>query len=131
MIKMNNKKIILTEFEKLKGQFVITESWKVERLIAIGDDGFDYYYVTYDGRKTTWNTCVGKVVPLKGKIDDKHYSEFIRLAKINHHDQEDFFMPKTDAAKKEVKLQNEVHKKEMETLSAPDEFISEVCWTIK
>ena len=29
---------ILAEFEKLKGQFVLTDSWKVERLIAIVKD---------------------------------------------------------------------------------------------
>lgn len=78
---------ILEEYEKLKGQFVITDGWKIERLVGIGDDTTDWYYLTYNGRKLTWNTCVGGLVQLKGKIDDKHYNEFIRLAKLNHYNQ--------------------------------------------
>ena len=44
----NNLKEILEEFEILKGQFVITSSWEIERLIAIGEDDQDYYWVTYN-----------------------------------------------------------------------------------
>jgi hypothetical protein len=83
---MNNKELILNEFEQLKGQFVITESWEVERLVAIGEDEMDYYYITYDGRKLKFHTCVGRIIPLKGKIDDKHYNEFERIANLNHYD---------------------------------------------
>lgn len=83
---MNNKKLILDEFEKLKGQFVITMDWKVERLVAIAEDDMDYYYITYNGRKLRWNTCVCRIVPLKGKIDDDDYNEFERLADLNHYD---------------------------------------------
>lgn len=82
-----NLPLILEQFEKLKGQFVITDGWKIERLVGIGDDKEDWYYLTYDGRKLKWNTCVGKLVQLKGKIEDKDYNEFIRLAKLNHYDQ--------------------------------------------
>ena len=35
----DNLKIILEEFEKLKGQFVITDLWTIERLVAIGEIG--------------------------------------------------------------------------------------------
>lgn len=35
----SNKEKILTTFEELKGQFVITASHHIERLVAIGDDG--------------------------------------------------------------------------------------------
>lgn len=83
----DNLTLIKAEFEKLKGQFVITDRWRIERLIAIGEDEYDYYYVTYDGRELHWNTCVGRVVPLKGYLRDEDYAEFIRLAKLNHFDQ--------------------------------------------
>jgi hypothetical protein len=83
---MNNRELILNEFEQLKGQFVITQSWDVERLVAIAEDEHDYYYITYNGRKFVWNTCVGRIIPLKGKIDDKHYNEFERIADLNHYD---------------------------------------------
>lgn len=82
-----NLPLILEEFEKLKGQFVITDSWKIERLVGIGDDNTDWYYLTYNGRKLTWNTCVGRLMPLKGKLNDKDYKELVRLAKLNHYDQ--------------------------------------------
>jgi hypothetical protein len=78
---------ILNEFLELKGQFVITQSWKIERLVAIGHDQQDYYYVTYDGHKLTWNTCVGRVMRLKGKLDETDYHELIRIARLNHWDQ--------------------------------------------
>ena len=69
-----------------KGQFVITSSWKIERLVGIGDDKEDWYYLTYDGRKLKWNSCVGRLMPLKGKLDDKDDNELIRIAKLNHYD---------------------------------------------
>lgn len=84
-----NLKLILEEYEKLKGQFVITSSWEIERLVGIGDDKEDWYYLTYDGRKLKWNSCVGGLMPLKGKLDDKDYNELIRIAKLNHYDQYD------------------------------------------
>ena len=85
---MSNEEIFLKEFDELKGQFVITESNRIERFIAIGDDGFDYYYVTWDGKKESlvWNTCVGRIMPLKGHLRDQDYNELIRSAKLNHLD---------------------------------------------
>lgn len=82
----NNLKRILELFEKHKGQFVITIEYVVQRLVAIAEDDMDYYYITYDGRKLYWNTCVGRIIPLKGKIDDKDYNEFERLASLNDYD---------------------------------------------
>lgn len=82
-----NLSLILQEFENLKGQFVITSGWKIERFVGIGDDGSDWYYLTYNGRKLTWNTCVGRLMPLKGKLDDKDYKELVRIARLNHYDQ--------------------------------------------
>ena len=69
-----------TEWEEHKGEFVLTQSHTLERFIAIGDDGDDYYYVTYNGREITWNTAVGKLIYLKGKIDDYDYNkeDFLR-----------------------------------------------------
>jgi hypothetical protein len=82
-----NLKRILEEFEKYKGQFVITILWKIERLVAVGDDGDDYYYITYNGRDLHWNSCVGRIMPLKGYLRDKDYNELVRIAKLNHYDQ--------------------------------------------
>jgi hypothetical protein len=133
----DNLKIILAEFEKLKGQFVITQSHVVERLIAIGSDDMDYYYVTYNGRKTIWNTCVGAIIPLKGKIDEKHYNEFIRLAKLNHFDQTTIWCKNPDDIMDDktnppitFRMAAQKHKAKIEHVESPNEYLSEVCWDL-
>lgn len=115
----SNLKIFLSEFEKLKGQFVITDMWQVERFVALAEDQWDYYYVTFDGRKLRWNTCVGKLVPLKGYIEDKDYENFIRIAKLNHLDQLD----KTEF----LKYLEEYLK---ENTREDDRFLTELCWDL-
>jgi hypothetical protein len=122
----NNLILILQEFEELKGQFVINHD-TVERLIAIGSDEQDYYYITYDGRKLIWNTCVGRIIPLKGKIDEKHYNEFIRLAKLNHYDQVSNWGKENSDADKFSKQ----HKQELEQLLGEnDKYLTEICWDL-
>lgn len=112
---------ILEEFDRLKGQFVITDSHKIQRLIAVGTDEMDYYWITYDGRKIYWNTCVGKVVQLKGKLDDRDYNEFIRLAKLNHFDQSTLWGEKWD----KFADFNRDHIDELLTLEPNHEFLVE------
>ena len=50
---VDNKTLILNQFEGNQGQFIIMSN-KVVRLVAIAEDDMDYYYVTYDGRKIHW-----------------------------------------------------------------------------
>lgn len=121
---VDNLTLIKAEFEKLKGQFVITDSWKIERLIAIGEDEHDYYYITYDGRKLHWNTCVGRLVPLKGYLRDRDYKEFIRLAKLNHFDQVSLWGNKEP---EKAKVMAEAHVRELLTLPEDHKFLTEVC----
>lgn len=100
---------ILEQYEKLKGQFVITDNWEIERLVGIGDDTTDWYWLTYNGRKLKWHTCVGGLIQLKGKIDDKDYNEFVRTAKLNHYDQ--------------FPAIREDHIKELEKVNGNDEIV--------
>jgi hypothetical protein len=86
----SNLEKILKEFELLKGQFVIISYSEIERLVARGDDGEDYYYITFNGRDFRWSTCVGRVMPLKGYLRDMDYNELVRLAELNHYDKMDF-----------------------------------------
>lgn len=123
---VDNRTLILEEFESLKGQFIITDSRVIHRLIAIGEDDMDYYYVTYDGRRLHWNTCVGRIMPLKGYLRDKDYNEFIRMAKLNHYDQPTVWRNSAE----EGEEFSEKHKEEMMTLKGDDKFISEVCWDL-
>lgn len=123
---VDNRTLILDEFEGLKGQFVINVSHNIERLIAIGEDDSDYYYVTYDGRRLHWSSCVGRIMPLKGYLRDKDYAEFIRMAKLNHYDQPTLWgKPAEDG----VEFTNR-HKEEMMSLKGDDKFISEVFWDL-
>lgn len=122
---MSNKEIILNEFESLKGQFVINASWKIERLVAIGSDKYDYYWITYNGRTFTWSSCVGRIMPLKGHLRDDDYNELVRLAKLNHFDQEECWANRTDT---ELNIQK--HKFECMQCGAEDEFLTPICWDL-
>lgn len=75
---------ILKKFYEHKGELVITNSNKIERLVAIGTDDDDYYYITSNGREFYWSTCVGDYIVLKDKIDLKDYQKLLHLAKLNH-----------------------------------------------
>jgi len=108
IIEDNNLKLVLEEFEKWKGQFVIIDRMKfiAERLVAIGDDEWDWCYITFDGRDLHWNVCNSSIMPLKGYLRDEDYNVLIRSAKLNHSDQlylknnqENVFL---DAVEKEI-----------------------------
>lgn len=124
-----NLKILIDQFEENKGQFVIIDN-KVVRFVCIAEDDMDYYYVTYDGRKVSWHSAVGRYMPLKGRLDERDYKELIRMANLNHFDQEDFFMPSDDEAKLAQKKFSEDHKKEMEKETGSDKYLAPFCWDI-
>jgi hypothetical protein len=116
----DNKTLILNQFEENKGQFIIMSD-KVVRLVAIAEDEMDYYYVTYNGRKIYWHSCVGSYTVLKNKIDDRDYSEFIRLAKLNHWD-------KCDSSRL-VESATE-HKNQMEKEEGNNTYLTPFCWDL-
>lgn len=120
---------ILEQFNQHKGEFVLLNG-KLFRLVAVGDDSDDYYWVVYNGRKVFWHSCVGSFVVLKNKVDDKDYNEFIRLAKINHFDQEDFLIPSTEEEKEYTRKHSIDHKQKMEEVSGNDKYLTDFCWTI-
>lgn len=123
----DNLKLILEEFEQLKGQIVITMSYNIERLVAVGDDETDYYWITFDGRKFKWNTCVGRIIPLKGHLPDKDYDHFVRRAKLNDYDQIPLFGKlETD----EVIDKVNAFKRDLVVLPNNHKFLTDVCWQI-
>ena len=122
-----NLEIIKTEFENLKGQMVISGT-SVYRLIGILDDGEDYYYSLYNGRDVEYHSCVGRIVPLKGFIEEKHYNEMIRIAKLNHFDQETIYGTKEI---EEARKFNESHKQSLiQKLGESDFFIEGPYWEL-
>ncbi len=124
---MNNLEIIKNEFKQLKGQFIITDSWTVERLVAISDDGMDYYYVTYNGRNFSFYSCVGSIIALKGKINDKDYENLIHIGKLNHSDQSTLW---ANDITEERLVEIQKHKTGLMTLKGTDKFLTEVCWDL-
>jgi hypothetical protein len=129
----DNKKLIIEEFESLKGQFVISVDWKVKRLVGVVEDDMDYYWLLYDGRKFSMDSCVGRVVPLKGKLEDKDYNEFVRLAYLNHFDIIGYYCREED--KEEEMSVSENHKRQIvEDLLREGEnqnyLLTEICWEL-
>ena len=126
-----NLDIILRQFEELKGQFVINNAWNIERLVAIAGDDYDYYYVTYNGRKLTWYTCSTRITQLKGKIDDEGYNELIKIAKLNHYDQPTLYGSTNITRKKEIIKFNKNHIEEITKLYKPNnKYITDIHWGI-
>jgi hypothetical protein len=124
---IDNKTSILNQFEELKGQFVINASWNIERLVAIGSDEWDYYWITYNGRKFSWNTCVGGLMPLKGHLRDKDYKELIRLARLNHFDQATLW---GNVANEESEQYVRRHKHELTRTEGTEEFLTDIYWDL-
>jgi hypothetical protein len=126
-----SKELILKIFEEHKGEFVITAADKVMRLIGVGDDGYDYCWVFWDGRDTCWHSCVGSFIVLKNKIDENDYNNLIRMAKLNHYDQADMYHPKTEEHIKINLIMVERVKQEFSTPKEEgSEYITELCWKI-
>lgn len=128
-----SKESILKEFEEHKGQFVIDDNWEVKRLIAVLSDKWDYYWVYWDGRDVSWGSCVGGFVPLKDKVDEKDYNNFIRLAKLNHYDQ---YYLKDGIKENKTKetlyklMTNRIREEKTRLKNVKDEYLTEICWDL-
>lgn len=120
----DNKKIILEEFESLKGQLVIAGDWKVKRLIAVVEDDMDYYWLFYDGRKFSLDSCLCRVVPLKGRIADKDYNEFVRIAYLNHWDIVSYGKDDCELHKEEIILDL------LKDQENKNSLLTEMCWEL-
>ena len=129
----DNKKLVIEEFELLKGQFVVAGDWKVKRIVGVVEDDMDYYWLFYDGRKFSLDSCLCRIVALKGKIDDKDYNEFVRLAYLNHYDLIGYHYKEEN--KEEALKCCEEHKKDLlENLLKEQEnknsLLTEICWKL-
>ena len=123
---MDNLTIFKNQFEELKGQMVICSN-RVFRFIGIADDGDDYYYALYDGRKITLHSCVGSITRLKGYILDRDYNEMVRLAKLNHFDQPTSW---GNEVSEETIKSSEDHKAEITKWGQETKFIVGPCWDL-
>jgi len=73
-IKDENLIRILIEIRDNFNDLVISEPEKIEKLIGFQDDGDDYYYILKSIRGViSYQSCVGRIIPIKGRIDKKDY----------------------------------------------------------
>lgn len=65
---------------------LVLEGWSVCILLeGIVDDGEDYYWRLIKPHEGVGlHSCVGRVDPLKGKIDDEVYNHIFNLFKLNY-----------------------------------------------
>ena len=110
---MDNLTIITNQFDELKGQMVICSN-RVFRFIGIADDGDDYYYVLYDGRKITLHSCVGRITMLKGYILDRDYQPTLWGNEVSE----------------ETIKSSENHKAEITKWGQETKFIVGPCWDL-
>jgi len=133
---IENKKHTLEIFEKLKGQHVLINR-EVLRFIGIAVDKYDFLYLMWDGRKLSYYTILDRMSQLKDKIDNEHYQDFIRTAKLNDNDSDGKWSPKTDEeilfAEKESKMFKLITENKIKSDNINDEhfeLLSEICWDL-
>lgn len=130
-----NRKHTLEYFEKHKGEMMISgDDNSIYQFIAIALDPDDYLYVLYDGRTVRYSTILSSLVVLKGKIDDKDYGEFIRIAKLNWYSSDMIYGAKVkDEHYGEVIEHVKRHKKSIENRvkSGDIEMLSDFEWDFK
>ncbi len=123
------KESILEKFEKHKGELVICDFHHVQRLIGVAEDQDDLYWVYYNGRgKVTLSSCVGGFIPLKGFIEERHYENLKRIARLNDYD-----LVEVRDDKEKTKEINDAAKKYVETYLDKyenDNYITPICWDL-
>jgi len=83
MMNPDNKKIILEEVNKHRGQIVL-DYFQVVRLDGFAEDDDDYYYVYYTlDRGIVWSSCVGKFIPLKDYLPLRDYRMLKKIFNLN------------------------------------------------
>ncbi len=128
---MDNKTLITNEYQKLKGQLVLSH-YKVYQLIGIGEDEYDFYWLLYDGRKVQWATCVGSITQLKDKIDKRDYDDMVRIAELNFESSDNMWGAKTKTAEISALVTTAAseHRKKMETLTEGHSLIAGWHWDL-
>lgn len=82
----DNKKYFMDFVEQHQNELMIDPAWDIVKLVGFEDDGEDYYYIVYSGKRgKSFVSCVGKLIPLKGAISDEDYKDLIRSWDLNPH----------------------------------------------
>jgi len=68
-----------------KNELMIDPAFDIVKLVGLSEDDYDYYYIVYGKNGKTKISCVGKLIPLKGVLNDKDYNILINQWELNPH----------------------------------------------
>lgn len=135
--KLTDENYLIEEFEKHKGQFVITPEFTVERLIAIlkseGLGRDEYYYLTFNGRQAKVHPIMpGKIFISLERLDRNKYKRLTAMAKVSHFDQPGLFgtSKKNRQASGAMEQYNKKVKQDVLKACAGLRMMTEICWQI-
>ena len=80
---MTTLELLKKECEELQGQFILTIENKVTRLVGLGTDSEDIYYLLYNGKELSWMSAVCGVIPLKKYLPEGYYRRMVQIARRN------------------------------------------------
>lgn len=81
-----NLKRLMNHFENHKGEIVMYPMDKPMRLIGLLESPEDYYYALFNGTDVQFYSAVGKLITLKGNLNDSSYEALLYSAKVSHLD---------------------------------------------
>lgn len=80
------------EMLPLAGQMVLLYRDTIVRLVGVGEDDCDLYYIVKEKRnKQYWATAVGHIDPLKGVLSDEIYNQMDNLFHMDGCERTDTF----------------------------------------
>lgn len=80
----DNWRRITAFVEMHKGELVLGLDWCVYRLVGCSVDDMDYYWdLQQVNGAVRHHTCVGRIIVLKGKINDDDYQSIEQVYKYN------------------------------------------------
>jgi len=135
--KLSDENYLIDEFNKHKGQFVITPDFTVERLLAMlrsaqGQDK-EYYFLTFNGKKPSVHRVQpGKFFIALEKIDRHKYKKLVSIAKLTHHDQPSIFgtSKKNNQARSAMEQYNQKVRADVVRSCEGMELMTKICWQI-
>ena len=80
-----NKLEILHFIEEHKNELMIEPSFDIVKLVGFHEDMYDYYYVIYGKNGKEYMSCVGKLIPLNGVLNEIDYEYLVRVWEMNRH----------------------------------------------
>lgn len=135
--KMSDIDYLREEFERYKGQFIITPDFTVERLLAMvkstKGEQQEYFFMTFNGKRASLHKLShGNIFITLAGIDRNKYKKLMSIAKLSHHDQPSIFgTNKKDAQAHTAMIEfNMKIKQQAYKICEGMQLLTEICWQI-